>query len=144
MYQYKEVAPGRFVLSLDNHVEIMEAVSAFCVERGILAGVISGIGAVCEATFRFLDPATRQYVDKTFSEQMEITGLEGNISRRPDDPGSPYLHIHVTAGRRDYSCIGGHLLCARINGACVPFVEAFDAEVGRRFDPETGLNLYKL
>ena len=124
MYQYKEVAPGRFVLSLDNHVEIMEAVSAFCVERGILAGVISGIGAVCEATFRFLDPATRQYVDKTFSEQMEITGLEGNISRRPDDPGSP--------------------LCARINGACELFVEAFDAEVGRRFDPETGLNLYKL
>ena len=143
MYQFKEVAPQRFLLSLDNHTEIMEAVSAFCREKGILAGIIGGIGAVSEATFRFLDPATKQYVDKTFKEQMEITSQSGNISRRPDDPQSPYLHIHVTAGRRDYTCIGGHLLSARINGACELYVDAFDAEAGRRFDPESGLNLYK-
>lgn len=143
MYQYKEVSPSRFVLSLDNHTEIIEAVSAFCKEKGILAGIIGGIGAVCEATFRFLDPATKKYVDKTFAEQMEITNLTGNISRRPDAPDEPYLHIHVTAGRRDYTCIGGHLLSARINGACELYVEACDAEIGRRFDPETGLNLYK-
>ena len=72
MYQYKEVAPCRFVLSLDNHVEIMEAVSAFCVERGILAGVISGIGAVCEATFRFLDPAKMDIVLNSFMEHLGI------------------------------------------------------------------------
>ena len=55
-----------------------------------------------------------------------------------------YLHLHITASRRDYSCIGGHLLTARINGACELFVESFpEAGIGRHFDEETGLNLYK-
>lgn len=144
MYQYKEVSPHLYVLSLDNHVEIVEALTAFCKEVNILAGEIRGIGAISEATFRFLDPATKQYVDKTFTEQMEITNLAGNISGRPDDPTLPYLHIHITASRRDYTCVGGHLLSARINGACELVVEDFeDAWLGRRKDEETGLNLYK-
>ena len=145
MYQYKEARPEggvqRYVLSLDNHVSVMEALSAFCREKGILCGKISGLGAVNSATFRFLDPATMQYVDKTFDEQMEITCLTGNISCLD---GKPYLHVHITASRRNYSCIGGHLLDARINGACELFVEAYPGiEVGRRKDEETGLNLYK-
>ena len=97
------------------------------------------LGAICEATFRFLDPATKQYVDKTFSEQMEITNLTGNISRKD---GNVYLHLHITASRRDYTCIGGHLLTARVNGACELVVERFACEAGRHFDEETGLNLY--
>ena len=140
MYQYTEVSDNKYVLSLDNHVEIMTALAAFCKEKEIYAGSVSGIGAVSEATFRFLDPATKQYVDQTFSEQMEITNLTGNISIKD---GESYLHVHVTAGRRDYTCVGGHLLRARINGACELLVEDFiDGWTGRRFDAETGLNLY--
>ena len=146
MYKYQKVkdqAPAVeavYILSIDNHQEIMEALAAFCREKGISAGEVTGIGAICEATFRFLDPATKQYVDRTFAEQMEVTCLTGNISRKD---GKPYLHIHVTASRRDYTCIGGHLLTARVNGACELYVEDYGLEgVGRRFDPETGLNLY--
>ncbi|MBQ3873488.1 MAG: DNA-binding protein [Bacteroidales bacterium] len=141
MYQYKRVKDNLYVLSLDNHAEITEALKAFCDEKGILAGSVIGIGAISEATFRFLNPATKAYVDKTFSEQMEITNLTGNISEKD---GCPYLHLHITASRSDYTCIGGHLLTARINGACELLVEAFpDAAVGRYLDGETGLNLYK-
>jgi len=139
MYQYKEAAPGRYFLSIDNHQGIVAALAAFCAEKQVASGVVSGIGAVSEATFRFLDPATRQYVDRTFAEQMEIASLVGNISRKD---GKPYIHVHATCGRRDYTCIGGHLLEATLNGACELFVETFPAEVGRRPDPETGLNLY--
>ena len=141
MYQYTKTAPNTFVLSLDNHSEIMEALAAFCAENKILAGSISGLGAVNEATFRFLDPATKKYVDKTFAEQMEITNLTGNISQKD---GKPYLHVHITASRRDYTCVGGHLLSARINGACELVVEQYPgAVIGRRQDQETGLNLYQ-
>lgn len=142
MYKYKEVKDNYYVLSLDNHVEVAEALAAFCEEKGILAAAVNGIGAISEATFRFLDPATKQYVDKTFREQMEITCLTGNISQKE---GKPYLHLHLTASREDYSCIGGHLLTARINGACELFVECFPGvKIGRYPDPETGLNLYDL
>ena len=140
MFQSIEIPGNRYVLSLDNHVEIVEALTAFCREKQIHAGSITGIGAISEATFRFLDPATKQYVDKTFDEQMEITNLTGNISEKD---GKPYLHVHITASRRDYTCICGHLLSARVNGACELLVDDFgEVRLGRRFDGETGLNLY--
>ena len=141
MYQYRTTADGRrHILSVDNHTEIVAALTAFCEEKGIASGIVGGIAAISEATVRFLDPATKQYVDKTFAEQMEVTCLTGNISRKD---GKPYLHIHVTASRSDYSCVGGHLLTATVNGACELFVADFGlTDIGRRFDPETGLNLY--
>ena len=149
MYQYQTIEENgfllkgikRYVLSIDNHQSIMEALAAFCKEKSIYAGKVSGLGAIGSATFRFLDPATKQYVDKTFEEQMEITNLTGNISCKDK---KPYLHLHITASREDYTCIGGHLLDARINGACELFVEDYYlTAVGRRQDEETGLNMYK-
>ena len=150
MYTFKKVntvsaspeGVDRYVLSIHNHQEIMEALAAFCEEKKIQAGQVTGIGAISDATFRFLDPATKKYVDKTFTEQMEITNLTGNLSSKD---GKPYLHVHLTCSRRDYTCVGGHLLSARVNGACELLVEAFPlTALGRRFDPETGLNLYEL
>ena len=141
MFAYKEVAKGVYLLSIDNHEEISAALAAFCSQKDIRCGEVGGIGAVNEATLRFLDPATKKYVDKTFSEQMEITNLTGNISSKD---GQVYLHLHVTLGRRDYTCVGGHLLTARLNGACELFVRDLGGDIPRRFDPETGLNLYDL
>ena len=146
MYKYQKVYVNnselndRYVLSIDNHEEIVEALTRFCKEKNITAGVVEGIGAINEATFRFLDPATKKYVDKTFQEQMEITNLTGNISEKDREP---YLHIHLTCSRRDYTCVGGHLLSARIGGACELLVTDFGlTKLKRRFDEETGLNLY--
>ena len=130
-----------FVVSIDNHQELVAALSAFCEEQGILAGEVSGIGAVSTATLRFLDPGTKKYVDKTFDEQMEISSLVGNISEKD---GKVYLHLHANFGRRDYTVIGGHLLCTTINGACEVFVKRLRRKIGRHFDEETGLNLYSL
>ena len=138
MYSYAK-SGDKYVLSIDNHVEISAALATFCEEMDIRCGAVYGIGAISEATFRFLDPATKSYVDKTFAEQMEITNLTGNISRKD---GKTYLHLHLTCSRRDYTCVGGHMLTARVNGACELVVERFSCEAGRRFDPETGLNLY--
>ena len=139
MYQYS-CKDNKYIVSLDNHVSIMEALAAFCKEKDIHSGAITGLGATNCATFRFLNPDTMAYVDKCFEEQMELTAIVGNISRKD---GAVYLHVHVTASRSDYSCIGGHLLDARINGACELFIEDYGLEVGRRQDPETGLNMYK-
>ena len=143
MYNYKKVNKSdRYIVSLDNHVELMEALTAFCKHVGIITGQVTGIGAISEATFRLYDPATKQYVDKTFAEQMEITNITGNISHKDKEV---YLHVHATCSRADYSCVGGHLLSARINGACELLVDQFgDTEVGRKYDEETGLNLYDL
>lgn len=138
--QYSFVQDGdKFVLSIANHEEIVSAMAAFCQEQGILCGEVSGLGAVNTATLRFLNPETMKYVDKTFDEQMEVSSLVGNISEKD---GKVYLHIHVNLGRSDYSVVGGHLLCATINGACELVVTRFHCTAGRRLDEETGLNMY--
>ena len=120
MYTYKKVKDltlsvnDRYILSIDNHQEVMEALADFCRKKSITAGYITGLGAVSEAT--------------------------GNISCKDE---APYLHVHLTCSRRDYTCVGGHLLSARINGACELLVEDYSlTTVNRRTDPETGLNLY--
>ena len=130
----------RYILSINNHENILHALADFCARERVFCGKVSGIGAINQAVFRFLDPATKQYVDKSFDEQMEITCLEGNISQKDN---KPYLHVHLTCSRRDYTCVGGHLLDARVNGACELFVENYtETTACRRADEETGLNMY--
>ena len=77
MYQHKKLGDS-FIVSIDNGCRIAAALTEFCRREGISAGEITGLGAVRTATLRFLDPATLEYVDKTFDEQMEITNLTGN------------------------------------------------------------------
>lgn len=142
MYKFRQFQ-DKFVLSIDNRQPIIQALSTFCKEQDIMAGAIYGLGAVNKATLRYLNPSTKQYVDHTFQEQMEIANLTGNISSKD---GAVYLHVHVILGRADYTCVGGHLLEATINGACELVVEKFSGAPapGRKADPETGLNIYDL
>ena len=140
MYTYQAFG-DRYVLSLENHVEITKALTMFCEEKQIKAGVIHGIGAVGKATLRFFDPHTKQYIDKTFQEQMEIACLIGTISQKE---GKPYLHLHITLGRSDYSALAGHLLEATLSGAGEFVIEAFEGSLERYYNTSIGLNLYQL
>lgn len=139
-YSYKQIA-DKYVISVMNHCELSEALSEFCAEKNIKAAMIYGIGAVNEATLRFFNPATKQYVDKTFTEQMEIANLTGNVSTLD---GNIYMHLHVTLGRADYTALAGHLLTAKLSGAGEFVVEAMQGELPRYHDAEIGLNMYKL
>ena len=112
----------------------------FCKKENILAGEIYGLGAVNDVVLRFLNPATKKYVDMEFKEQMEMANLTGNISEKD---GNVYLHLHATFGRSDCSAICGHLFSAVISGACELVVIPSKAHLGRKFSEETGLNMYE-
>lgn len=128
------------VVSIANHTELADSILTFCRDMNITAGSIVGIGAVNEATLRFYNPATKQYDDKTFSEQMEVANLTGNVSTMN---GEVYTHLHCVLGRADYSALAGHLLSARLNGACEIVITAFDTPIERYQDEETGLNMFQ-
>ena len=139
MYTYR-LYGDTYVLSIDNRQSIVEALAAFCREAGVRCGEITGLGAVDSATLRFFDMSLGHYIDRTYDEQMEIANLTGNVSEKD---GQVYLHLHITLGRKDYSALAGHLLDARICGACELFVRPLPGVVGRRFSPEIGINLYE-
>ena len=96
MYTFHQTG-NTYALSIDNHCDLTEAVMAFIADQHITAGEISGIGAVSEATLRFFNPQTKLFEDRTFTQQMEIANLIGNISVLD---GKPYLHLHITLGNR--------------------------------------------
>ena len=124
-YSFKKFG-NTYVVSIANHSEVAASIISFCEDMGIRSGSILGIGAVNEAILRFYNPASKQYVDKTFTEQMEIANLTGNISLMD---GQTYIHLHCVLGRSDYSALAGHLLTARLNGACEIGITAFATPV---------------
>jgi uncharacterized protein len=128
-----------YIVSIEDKTSIVDALTDFVTKKEITAGEISGLGAVNKAILRYFDPATKQYVDKTFSEQMEISNLVGNISV---SEGEPLLHLHITLGRSDYSAIAGHLMDANVRGACELFVRPLNTVAKKIFKPEIGLKFY--
>ena len=128
-----------YIVSLDNHSNIAEALTDFIQNQNIQAGEVTGIGAVSEATLRFFNPSTKKYVDKTFKEQMEVTNISGNIS---EIEGKPALHLHITLGREDYTALAGHLLEAKIQGAAEFIIDPLDTRVVKIKNEEIGINLY--
>ena len=68
MYKYRQIE-NKYIVSIDNHTEIADALLSFCSEMGIKSGSISGIGAIDSMTLRFFNPATKKYVDRQFSKR---------------------------------------------------------------------------
>lgn len=130
-----------YIVSVQDQSSIIDALTDFITNQKIEAGQITGIGAVNEVTLRYFTPSTKQYVDKTFHEQMEVTNISGNISVMDE---KPLLHLHITLGRQDYTALAGHLLDAKIRGAGEFIFYPLNTKAVKNKDKKVGLNLYDL
>lgn len=128
-----------YMVSVSNHSNIVETLTDFVQHQNIQAGEVTGIGAVSEAILRFFNPSTKNYVDKTFKEQMEVTNISGNVS---EIEGKLTLHLHITLGREDYTALAGHLLEAKVQGAAEFILYPLNTRVIKRKDQEAGINFY--
>lgn len=128
-----------YMVSIRNKSSIVEALTHFIQSQNIQAGEVTGIGAVSEATLRFFNPDTKNYIDKTFTEQMEVTNISGNVSVIDD---KPMLHLHITLGREDYTALAGHLLDAKIRGAGEFIFYPLHTKAIKTKNEEIGINLY--
>lgn len=138
-YTYKQF-DNTYVVSVNNHEEVATVLERVCNDLNITGGDIIGLGAVNSATLRCFNPATKEYVDKTFNEQMEIANLTGNVGVLN---GKIYLHLHITLGKTDYTALAGHLLRATLNGAGEFVINKYSGEVPRYHNDQIGLNMYQ-
>lgn len=138
-YTYKKF-DNTYVVSVNNHQEVASTLERVCNDLNITGGDIIGLGAVNQATLRCFNPATKEYVDKTFTEQMEIANLTGNVGVLN---GKIYLHLHITLGKTDYTALAGHLLRATLNGAGEFVINKYTGEVPRYHNDQIGLNMYR-
>ncbi len=133
-----QTSENSFLIRLMKGDDILLSLQNFCKEyQEIGAGKISGIGAVSCAVLGFYDG--HQYCENTFQEPLEILSLLGNVAK------SQIVHMHGIFGRKDGSCIGGHILpgCT-VSFTCEIHLAIFIPSVERVKDIETNLQLLNL
>lgn len=129
------------VVRLQRGEEVLACLRELCKREQIALGTVSGIGAVNHVVVGAYRVDEQKYVANTFDGVMELTSLSGNITEKD---GEPYLHLHATFGDLAGNVIGGHLNEAVVSATCELFVRRIDGRVGRRLDPETGLNIFDI
>ncbi len=136
--QYR-VFGDTYVVRLQRGEEVLACLRELCERESISLGTVSAIGAVNHVVVGVYRVDEQKYVANTFDGVMELTSLMGNITEKD---GEPYLHLHATFGDLTGKVIGGHLNEAVVSATCELFVRKVEGHVGRRLDPETGLNIF--
>ncbi|MBT3864894.1 DNA-binding protein [Candidatus Peregrinibacteria bacterium] len=126
------------VVRIDKGEEIVENLKKACMDYGIDAGSVSGIGASNDAVIGFFDTGKKKYHSHKVSGDHEITSLTGNVSMMD---GEVYLHLHIMLAGEDGAVVGGHLTSAVVSATCEIVVGIIDGALDRKKDEETGLNL---
>ncbi|MFC6963788.1 PPC domain-containing DNA-binding protein [Halocatena marina] len=129
-----------FIARMDHGADWRAQIEEFADENEIDAGFFYGLGAVQDAELFFYDQDDQEYHPVEFNEPLEVAACIGNISRLDD---GRFAHTHATLSRADGSTVAGHLNRATTFAGEL-YVRAFDAELVRKRDKTTDLDLWEL
>ncbi len=73
-------------------------------------------------------------------EEILAKSLTGTINTMN---GEFYTHIHMSAGNDKGEVFGGHLNKAVVSATCEMVIDVIDGSVDRKYDEETGLNVFR-
>ena len=73
-------------------------------------------------------------------EEILAKSLTGTINTMN---GEFYTHIHMSAGNDKGEVFGGHLNKAVVSATCEMVIDIIDGSVDRKYDEETGLNVFR-
>ncbi len=128
-----------YVFRVPEDEELVSYLTSFARERGVRAGLVTGIGALKSCVLGFYDRERQEYERIGVDEEVELVSLTGNVSLRE---GEPFVHVHAVVGRRDGSTVSGHLFEARVFVAEVAVLE-LPGEVELRRERYGGLWLWE-
>ena len=127
-----------FYLRIDRGEEIIGAITKFCTDEQIKAGLISGLGSVSVAELGLFDIDEKKYIKQEFSGIYEIASMNGNISEMNNET---YLHIHAVLSDRECRAYGGHFARGMVAATCEIIIRPISGNPGRKFDDAIGLNV---
>src|SRR5438552_3366532 len=100
-----------YLLVFRTGQEVMKGLLAFARKHGLVAGHLTGIGAISHAVVGYFDPLSKTYQRIPEKDQAEVLALTGNLAL---DDNEPFFHVHTVLGLRDGSTRGGHLFEATV------------------------------
>ena len=128
-----------YIIRLERDEEVLSTLTEFVRQQNIQGGMIMGLGAVKDLVLGIYDPHKKEYIKRTFQQDMELGNLTGNISYLN---GDPLLHCHVTVAASDLKAYTGHLFSAIVSVTGEYVIYPFPDRMTRTRDEEIGLNLF--
>lgn len=126
------------IITVERNDEFIETLTNYCSDKNITAAYLTAIGACGKLTLAWYNLETKKYEDHEYNEDLEITGIIGNVALVDN---KPFIHAHGTFGKRDMSVIGGHIRSMKISATCEVRLEVFKGKIERKHDDITGLKL---
>jgi uncharacterized protein len=127
-----------YLLVFHTGQEVMKGLLAFAKKHDLVAGYVTGIGAISGAVIGYFDPEKSVYLRHEQNEQAELLSLSGNLALNDN---TPFFHIHVALGMRDGAARGGHLFEATVRPTVELVLTTSPRPVRREIDRATGLPL---
>src|SRR5713226_4090884 len=127
-----------YLLVFRTGQEVMKGLLAFAQKHKLVAGHLTGIGAISDAVVGYFDPQKKAYLRIQEKGQAEVLSLTGNLALNNDEP---FFHVHVALGLREGSARGGHLFEATVRPTVELVLTTYPKPVRRKIDPDTGLPL---
>jgi uncharacterized protein len=130
-----------YAVRIESGEEIVGTLTEFARRENVKAAMISGLGAVGECELGIFLPATRQYVRRVFTGDMEIGVLTGNFS---EVDGAPFPHCHAVIAGEDLVAHTGHLFRGVTTVTCEVQVVTDPGIFKRVRRPDLGFNPLEL
>jgi hypothetical protein len=127
-----------YLLVFHTGQEVMKGLLAFAKKYDLVAGHLTGIGAISGAVIGYFDPESNAYLRHREDGQAELLSLTGNLALNDNEP---FFHIHVALGLRDGAARGGHLFEAIVRPTVELVLTTSPRPIRREIDHDTGLPL---
>lgn len=132
-------ADKQYLLIFEKGEKLVEELTRFAKDNKVPGARIHGIGALKNAELGYYHLEDKSYIRQTFTDMdYELISLHGNITLKE---GQPFIHVHASLGRDDFSVFGGHLFEAEVAVTVEAYVTPFGRIPRREFDDEIGLHL---
>ena len=129
-----------YTVRLDKGEEIVTSLLMLQEKEQLSFASVQGLGATDAFTVGVFQTTEKKFIGTDYHGDHEIVSLAGSLDRKD---GQCYAHLHMSAAESGTNqVVGGHLIRARISATAELFVRVLPGTAERRFDEETGLNLW--
>jgi predicted DNA-binding protein with PD1-like motif len=138
--QYKKFA-NTYVIRLERGDEIIDSLKTLMEKEDIRGGFFFGLGAVKNVSLGYFDVEKKEYKEKSFMQDFELTSMVGDVAFSGD---KIIVHAHVTLAGEDFKAVAGHLNKATVTATTEIVFNPVVGKLSKKIDPITGLNLMDL
>ena len=131
---------NKIIARMDKGEEILAKIKEISLKENIKLASVQALGATDEFTVGVYKVDEKKYYANEFKGYFEIVSLTGTINTMN---GEFYTHIHMSAGNDKGEVFGGHLNKAVVSATCEMVIDIIDGSVDRKYDEETGLNVFR-